>query len=45
MNPISGYLLPSETANLPALLRDWREDTMTFLHHDMPKLLLVMVTS
>lgn len=43
MNPISGYLLPPETANLPALLRDWREDAMTFLHHDLPKLLLVMV--
>jgi small conductance mechanosensitive channel len=33
----------SETANLPALLRDWREDAMTFLHHDMPKLVLVIV--
>ena len=43
MNPIPGYLLPPETANLPTLLRDWREDAMTFLHHDMPKLVLVMV--
>lgn len=35
--------LPPETASLPALLRDWREDTMTFLHHDLPKLVLVLV--
>ena len=35
--------LPTETASLPALLRDWREDTMTFLHHDLPKLVLVLV--
>lgn len=40
MNPIQ---LPPETASLPALLRDWREDTMTFLHHDLPKLVLVLV--
>lgn len=35
--------LPPETASLPTLLRDWREDTMTFLHHDLPKLVLVLV--
>jgi moderate conductance mechanosensitive channel len=35
--------LPPETASLPALLRDWREDSMTFLHHDLPKLVLVLV--
>jgi small conductance mechanosensitive channel len=40
MNPIQ---LPPETASLPALLRDWREDTMTLLHHDLPKLVLVLV--
>lgn len=34
--------LPTE-ANLPALLRDWREDTMNFLRHDMPKIVLVLV--
>jgi small-conductance mechanosensitive channel len=29
--------------NLPALLRDWREDTMTFLRHDSPKIVFVLV--
>src|SRR5258707_9510583 len=29
--------------NLPALMRDWREDTMAFLRHDAPKILLVLV--
>src|SRR5450432_95024 len=29
--------------NLPALLRDWREDTMNFLRHDAPKIVLVVV--
>jgi small-conductance mechanosensitive channel len=30
-------------ASLSALLRDWREDTMYFLRHDAPKILLVLV--
>lgn len=30
---------------LPLLLRDWREDTMNFLRHDAPKILLVLVGS
>jgi moderate conductance mechanosensitive channel len=34
--------LPTE-ANLPALLRDWREDTMNFLRHDAPKIVLVVL--
>jgi len=34
--------LPSE-ANLPALLRDWREDAMNFLRHDAPKIVFVLV--
>ncbi len=34
--------LPFE-ASLPALLRDWREDTMTFLRHDAPKIVLVLI--
>lgn len=29
--------------NLPGLLRDWREDTMNFLRHDAPKIVLVVV--
>src|SRR5258708_393419 len=34
--------LPSE-ANVPAILRDWRDDTMTFLRHDAPKIALVLI--
>jgi len=30
-------------ANLPVLLRDWREDTMNFLRHDVPKIVLVIL--
>jgi moderate conductance mechanosensitive channel len=30
-------------ANLTALLRDWREDTMNFLRHDVPKIVLVIL--
>jgi len=32
-------------ANLPELLRDWREDAMTFLRHDAPKIVLVLAVS
>lgn len=31
--------------NLPALLHDWREDTMNFLRHDAPKIVLVLIAS
>ena len=31
--------------NLRALLRDWREDTMNFLRHDAPKIVLVLIAS
>jgi small-conductance mechanosensitive channel len=31
--------------NVPALLRDWREDTMNFLRHDTPKIVLVLIAS
>src|SRR5205814_9260829 len=34
--------LPAET-NLPALLRDWREDTINFLRHEAPKIVLVLI--
>src|SRR5256886_8379675 len=33
----------TEPSNLLALLRDWREDTMFFLRHSMPKLVLILV--
>jgi small conductance mechanosensitive channel len=35
--------LVSEAGNLPELVRDWREDTMGFLRHDAPKIVLVVV--
>jgi small conductance mechanosensitive channel len=34
--------LPNESS-LPGLLRDWREDTMNFLRHDAPKIVLVLI--
>jgi moderate conductance mechanosensitive channel len=34
--------LPDGT-NFPPLLRDWREDTMNFLRHDAPKIVLVIL--
>jgi small conductance mechanosensitive channel len=35
--------LTTEAADLPTLLRDWRQDTIEFLRHDMPKIALVVV--
>ena len=32
-----------DEGNLPALLRDWRADTMDFLRHDAPKIAFVLV--
>ncbi len=32
-------------ANLPALLHAWREDTMNFLRHDMPKIVFVVLAA
>jgi small conductance mechanosensitive channel len=34
-----------ETANLPELLRQWREDTMGFLRHQAPKIALVLIAA
>jgi len=34
--------LTNEAAGLPALLRDWRQDTMDFLRHDVPKIVFVI---
>ena len=39
------HLTMPENWNLPALLRDWREDTMVFLRHDVPKILVVVMAS
>jgi small conductance mechanosensitive channel len=33
----------SETTRLSSLLQDWREDTVNFLRHDAPKLVLIAV--
>ncbi len=33
----------STEAKLPGLFRDWREDTITFLRHDIPKILFVLL--
>src|SRR5216684_8570755 len=31
--------------NIQALLRDWREDTITFLRHDAPKIVFVLIVA
>jgi small-conductance mechanosensitive channel len=33
----------TEAADLPTLLRDWRQDTIEFLRHDVPKIVVVVV--
>jgi small-conductance mechanosensitive channel len=40
-SPLNFVLLATD--NLPALLRDWRDDTVAFLHHDAPKLAMIIV--
>ena len=42
MSTLSDFVVV-DAGNFPALLRDWREDTATFLHHDMPKLVVIVV--
>src|SRR5579863_7221225 len=44
MYALLNAILPEE-GSLPALLRDWGEDTRAFLRHDVPKLALVIVSS
>jgi small-conductance mechanosensitive channel len=41
---LQSVLLPNE-GNLRALLPDWREDTMTFLRHDAPKIVFVLIAA
>ena len=43
INHLPLLTIVSEAGNLPELLRDWREDTMIFLRHDVPKIVLVLV--
>jgi len=38
------YQIP-EPHDLPEVLHDWRADTLTFLRHDAPKLILIIATS
>lgn len=45
MNHIGLQIPPPEEWNLPTLLRDWREDGRNFLHHDLPKLALIVLVS
>src|SRR5256714_12970639 len=45
MNRMLLHFAMPESWNLPALLRDWREDTMVFLRHDVPKILVVVIVS
>jgi small conductance mechanosensitive channel len=45
MNRMLLHLTMPENWNLPALLRDWREDTMIFLRHAVPKILVVVIAS
>jgi small-conductance mechanosensitive channel len=35
--------LTTEAADLPTLVRDWRQDTIEFLRHDVPKIALVVI--
>src|SRR5437868_7268480 len=37
--------LLSPDSNLPILLRDWRQDSMNFLRHEMPKIVLVILVA
>jgi small-conductance mechanosensitive channel len=39
---LPGFFIPEENS-LPTFLRNWGEDTRTFLRHDAPKILLVLI--
>src|SRR5436189_1021690 len=41
---LQNVTLPT-ASHLPTLLRDWREDTMNFLRHDAPKIVLVVLAA
>ena len=36
-------LITEAVVNMPAVLRDWRQDTLEFLRHDVPKIVLVVI--
>ena len=37
------FSAPAESANFSDLLHNWREDTLNFVHHDAPKLLVIFI--
>ena len=41
--PLVQAKLTTEAAELPTLLHDWRQDTIEFLRHDVPKIVLIVV--
>jgi len=41
---LQGMSMPG-TGNVASLLHDWREDTMNFLRHDAPKIVLVVLAA
>ena len=43
MNPLFISYLELEAEDLPGLLHAWREDSIAFLRHEMPKLALVLL--
>jgi small-conductance mechanosensitive channel len=43
MNPLFISYLELEADDVPGLLHAWREDSISFLHHEMPKLVLVLL--
>jgi len=43
MNHVALEMASPDEWNVPALLQDWRGDARNFLHHDLPKLLLIAV--
>jgi small-conductance mechanosensitive channel len=45
VNVIFKTAMIPEANNLRALLRYWAEDTLTFLRHDVPKIVLVLVVA
>ncbi|HZR56760.1 MAG TPA: mechanosensitive ion channel family protein [Terriglobales bacterium] len=47
MGLLTEFIAPATPDNwdFRALLNDWREDTMTFLRHDLPKVLFIIVAS
>lgn len=40
---LQASLITEAVVNMPALLRDWRQDTLEFLRHDVPKIVLVVI--